>query len=80
MAYLRAAPASSQLPCRSTPDPPPPPPPTLPCPQNSWKTCGFDSILLPTTQKHSIVRMSNQVYMTPDVFYLQSKPRCFMQP
>ena len=26
MAYLRAAPASSQLPCRSTPDPPPPPP------------------------------------------------------
>ena len=29
--------------------------------QNSWKNCGFDSILVPTTQKHNIVRFSNQV-------------------
>ena len=29
--------------------------------QNSWKNCGFDSILVPTTQKHNIVRLSNQV-------------------
>ncbi|KAL6755005.1 hypothetical protein V8C86DRAFT_2686314 [Haematococcus lacustris] len=30
------------------------------CLQNSWKNCGFDSVLVPTTQKQEIVRMSNQ--------------------
>jgi hypothetical protein len=30
------------------------------CLQNNWKNCGFDSILVPTTQKQEIVRMSNQ--------------------
>uniref|UniRef100_A0A7S0RET0 PI3K/PI4K catalytic domain-containing protein n=1 Tax=Chlamydomonas leiostraca TaxID=1034604 RepID=A0A7S0RET0_9CHLO len=30
------------------------------CLQNNWKNCGFDSILLPTTQKNEIVRFSNQ--------------------
>ncbi len=34
--------------------------PTVLLPQNSWKNCGFDSILVPTTQKHNIVRLSNQ--------------------
>jgi hypothetical protein len=29
--------------------------------QSTWKNCGFDSILVPTTQKHNIVRLSNQV-------------------
>lgn len=25
-----------------------------------WKNCGFDSVLVPTTQKQEIVRLSNQ--------------------
>lgn len=28
--------------------------------QNNWKNCGFDSILIPTTQKSEIVRTSNE--------------------
>ncbi|MEW5313837.1 MAG: hypothetical protein WDW38_005372 [Sanguina aurantia] len=28
--------------------------------QHSWKTCGFDSILVPTSQKQEIIRLSNQ--------------------
>mmetsp|Transcript_5477 Transcript_5477/g.12120 ORF Transcript_5477/g.12120 Transcript_5477/m.12120 type:complete len:525 (+) Transcript_5477:133-1707(+) len=37
--------------------------------QNSWKSCGFDSILVPTTQKQEIVRLSNEFVLkliTPD--------------
>lgn len=28
--------------------------------QNSWKNCAFNSILVPTTQKQEIARLSNE--------------------
>ncbi|KAG1662707.1 hypothetical protein FOA52_014572 [Chlamydomonas sp. UWO 241] len=37
--------------------------------QSQWKTCGFNSILVPTTQKQEIVRLNNEFvhkYVSPD--------------
>jgi hypothetical protein len=46
--------------------------------QSSWKNCGFDSILVPTTQKHNIVRFSNQFILK--LVTAADAPRGFADP